>query len=82
MEIGRNGEEGPSIPEHNVQRRPNVAQAARLPEDAAVIVRRRDLYDEQARLWEIEASYLPAEYAAGTFLAVPLIVPQGATPRP
>lgn len=41
-----------------------------------VVVRRRRLYDEDDQLTELGASYLPADYAAGTYLAEPTVVPK------
>lgn len=40
-----------------------------------VVVRRRELYDEHDQLQEVGASYLPVDFAAGTYLAEPAVVP-------
>lgn len=53
-----------------------IAEAMGIPTGTDVIVRRRDLYDERNELQEIGASYLPADFAAGTYLAEPKVVPK------
>jgi len=54
----------------------HIAEVMGLEEGQTVVVRRRDLYDEQDQLQEIGASYLPAQFALGTFLAEPAVVPK------
>ncbi|WP_161962366.1 GntR family transcriptional regulator [Nocardioides speluncae] len=53
-----------------------IADVMGIELDEAVVVRRRDLYDESDQLQEIGASYLPVEFAAGTYLAEPDVVPK------
>lgn len=53
-----------------------IAEAMGVPAETTVIVRRRSLYDDGDQLQELGASYLPAEFAAGTYLAEPKVVPQ------
>ncbi|MFD2794364.1 GntR family transcriptional regulator [Promicromonospora vindobonensis] len=53
-----------------------IASAMGIAAGTEVIVRRRDLYDDKNELQEIGASYLPADFAAGTYLAVPKVVPK------
>lgn len=53
-----------------------IAAALGCDEDTTVIVRRRHLFDEHDALQEIGASFLPASFAAGTYLAEPVVVPQ------
>lgn len=57
------------VPEH-------IADAMQLHVGDPVIVRRRHLIDEQGGLVEIGASYLPADFVAETYLAVPTVVPK------
>lgn len=47
-----------------------------LGTDAPVVIRRRHLYDRDHQLQEIGASYLPASFADGTYLAEPVVVPK------
>lgn len=53
-----------------------IAAAMGADAGAEVIVRRRNLYDTADELQEIGASYLPSEFAAGTYLAEPDVVPK------
>lgn len=53
-----------------------IAEVMGVEEGTVVVVRRRDLYDDQGQLQEIGASYLPADFALGTFLAEPTVVPK------
>jgi GntR family transcriptional regulator len=53
-----------------------IASAMGIAAGTEVIVRRRDLYDDKDELQEIGASYLPADFAAGTYLAEPKVVPK------
>jgi DNA-binding GntR family transcriptional regulator len=55
---------------------PAVAGLIGIEPGESIVVRRRDLYDDSDKLQEIGASYLPAEFAAGTFLAEPTVVPK------
>jgi GntR family transcriptional regulator len=53
-----------------------IAKAMGVEPGTDVIVRRRNLYDDNDQLQEIGASYLPAAFAAGTYLAEPTVVPK------
>lgn len=53
-----------------------IADAMGISAGTELIVRRRDLYDEKNELQELGASYLPADIAAGTYLAEPKVVPK------
>lgn len=53
-----------------------IADALGTDDGHPVIVRRRHLFDEADQLQEIGASYLPASFAAGTYLAEPTVVPK------
>jgi GntR family transcriptional regulator len=53
-----------------------IAELMGRPAEETVVVRRRDLYDESDQLQEIGASYLPADFAADTYLAQPKVVPK------
>ena len=55
---------------------PHIAGPMGLDDGAKVVVRRRRLYDEADRLQEIGASYLPADFARGTYLERPKVVPK------
>lgn len=55
---------------------PAVAALIGIEPEEPVVVRRRDLYDDSDELQEIGASYLPAEFAAGTYLSEPTVVPK------
>lgn len=54
----------------------HVAPALGVEVGEPVVIRRRYLHDADDRLQEIGASYLPASFAAGTFLAEPTVVPK------
>lgn len=54
----------------------HVADCMNIEAGTEVVVRRRRLYDEEGRLVEIGASYLPCDFAAGTYLAEPTVVPK------
>lgn len=54
----------------------HIAEAMGVPAGTTVIVRRRSLYDDANQLQELGASYLPADFAAGTYLAEPVVVPK------
>lgn len=53
-----------------------IADCLDVPPGTEVVVRRRRLYDEDNRLTEIGASYLPKDIAAGTYLEEPAVVPK------
>lgn len=53
-----------------------IAAAMKLPPGTEVIARHRSLFDEHDDLREVGASYLPAEFAADTYLAEPVVVPK------
>jgi GntR family transcriptional regulator len=53
-----------------------IATAMGIEPGADVVVRRRELYDESDTLQEIGASYLPRDFATGTYLAEPKVVPK------
>ncbi|WP_112681383.1 GntR family transcriptional regulator [Micromonospora saelicesensis] len=58
------------IPEH-------VAETAGMEPGEEVVLRRRLLFDrESGKLQEIGASYLPLDFAGGTFLEEPTVVPK------
>lgn len=52
-----------------------IADCLNVEAGTEVVVRRRRLYDEDDRLAEIGASYLPKDIAAGTYLEEPTVVP-------
>lgn len=54
-----------------------IAEAAGLDEGTEMVIRRRTLRDRDTRRpEELGASYLPPEYAGGTFLEEPTVVPK------
>lgn len=53
-----------------------IADCLNVEAGTDVVVRRRKLYDEDDRLTEIGASYLPKDIAAGTYLEEPTVVPK------
>jgi GntR family transcriptional regulator len=56
---------------------PHIAEAMNVADATDVVVRRRHLHDKTTgRLEEIGASYIPAEFAAGTYLEEPTVVPK------
>jgi GntR family transcriptional regulator len=56
---------------------PHIAEAAGLDEGTQMVIRRRTLRDRETRKpEELGASYLPMEYANGTFLEEPTVVPK------
>lgn len=56
---------------------PYVAEAMDIEPGTEVVVRRRNLHDKiTGQLEEIGASYIPASFAAGTFLEEPTVVPK------
>ena len=57
------------VPEH-------IADCLDVEAGTAVVTRQRSLYDEDNRLVELGASYLPKEIAGGTFLEEPTVVPK------
>jgi GntR family transcriptional regulator len=54
----------------------HIAGPMDIKEGTRVVVRRRRLYDDNNQLQEIGASYLPAEFARGTYLERPKVVPK------
>lgn len=54
----------------------HIADCLNIEGGAPVVVRRRRLYDENNQLAEIGASYLPADYAKGTYLEEQAVVPK------
>lgn len=54
----------------------SIADALGIEAAEPVVIRRRHLYDRADQLQEIGASYLPASFAAGTYLADPVVVPK------
>jgi DNA-binding GntR family transcriptional regulator len=59
-----------TVPEH-------IAPAMHLDPGSEVVVRRRVLHDKESdRVEEIGASYLPVEFAGGTFVEKPTVVPK------
>ncbi|KJK12834.1 hypothetical protein UB45_05855 [Terrabacter sp. 28] len=57
------------VPEH-------IADCLDVPAGTTVVTRRRSLFDEDNRLVELGASYLPREIAGGTFLEERAVVPK------
>src|SRR6266545_300564 len=56
---------------------PHIAEAMNVAEGTEVVVRRRHLHDKATgRLEEIGASYIPADFAAGTYLEEQTVVPK------
>jgi DNA-binding GntR family transcriptional regulator len=56
---------------------PHVAEAMGVPPGTQAVTRRRHLFDRTTRkLEEIGASYIPAEFAQGSYLESPEVVPK------
>ncbi|NUW30746.1 GntR family transcriptional regulator [Nonomuraea sp. SMC257] len=56
---------------------PHIAEAAGLAEGTEMVIRRRTLRDrETGKPEELGASYLPMDYASGSFLEEPKVVPK------
>ncbi|EWT03867.1 GntR family transcriptional regulator [Intrasporangium chromatireducens Q5-1] len=53
-----------------------IADCLNVEAGTEVVARHRRLYDEEDRLTEIGASYLPKDIAAGTYLEEPTVVPK------
>lgn len=53
-----------------------IADCLGVEAGTPAVTRRRSLYDEDNRLAELGASYLPVELAGGTFLEEPRVVPK------
>ncbi|KAB1112428.1 GntR family transcriptional regulator [Micromonospora aurantiaca] len=56
----------------------HIAEVMDIEAGTEIVVRRRNLYDrETGKPEEIGASYIPADFAAGTYLEEPTVVPKG-----